>query len=515
MRMRFAALMTLVGTLVTLSLASAQPNEQPPKFTLPNQGTELIRGLLHFHKVTPLSFQALPSEDPQDVIVIVHGLPRLSDPRAKPAWEATRSVLRGGGAVLILAEEQADLAKYFPHPTGLVVTGERVYDPNPESNYRKIAECPIVVAQKPSELDMLLMKLNQPVDASWTLFAGQRVATNLPGALRVTQSSKYCRNVLARFPKGCTIDHEDGPSLAADRLFAVAGTGDGSDIPFRSLIIADPSILSNQMMVAGGEAGGDPAASNLAFANTLVPWLQGPSKRSKCLFVEAGREQLKFDDVLYENLEIPPIPPDLPIPPLPSPFDPGLQQKLTDGANKAIADLEDRDVINRALVGSPGDDRRFSNTMRVLAVIAAVVTFVLLFRLTRSRRHEPNLSAVPKDTGRIVGSGAAGSVARRKEEILQAGNYAPIVREYLHDLFVDRGWDPASPVSKTPPTITFKGSEDRAIREKVRILWGVVFEPADRAITYTRWKELEPMIDVVQQAAAEDRWRFAPSGGIA
>ena len=70
MRMRSAALMTLVGTLVTLSLASAQPNQQPPKFTLPNQGTELIRGLLHFHKVTPLSFEALPSEDPQDVIVI-------------------------------------------------------------------------------------------------------------------------------------------------------------------------------------------------------------------------------------------------------------------------------------------------------------------------------------------------------------------------------------------------------------------------------------------------------------
>ena len=117
-------------------------------------------------------------------------------------------------------------------------------------------------------------------------------------------------------------------------------------------------------------------------------------------------------------------------------------------------------------------------------------------------------------TGRVAGSAAPGSVARRREEVLQTGNYAEYVREYLRDLFAERGFPvPPGPAASELPAVTATGPDAKAVKANLRILWGVACGADQKPIPYSRWKELEPMIDVVRRAADEGRWQFAAPGG--
>ena len=82
---------------------------------------------------------------------------------------------------------------------------------------------------------------------------------------------------------------------------------------------------------------------------------------------------------------------------------------------------------------------------------------VWLSRRIWTIRHQPDLVPIPKDTGRMASSGKPGSIARRREELLQTGNYTPIVREYLQDLFQAQGFDAhgiASSWSDSAPWVT-------------------------------------------------------------
>ena len=178
---------------------------------------------------------------------------------------------------------------------------------------------------------------------------------------------------------------------------------------------------------------GMPPNQNVAFADRVVQWLRGPTERSKCLFIENGVPRTDFDVVRYEALQgMPP----LPVPPMPDPLDPELQRKLTDAINRGIANWQDDDRPNQIVAGT---DERFNRVLRFLAAVAAVVLLVLLVRRAWRGRHEPDVPPVPTDTGRVAGTAPPGSLARRREEILQAGDYGGVVREYLRELFASQG----------------------------------------------------------------------------
>jgi hypothetical protein len=118
--------------------------------------------------------------------------------------------------------------------------------------------------------------------------------------------------------------------------------------------------------------------------------------------------------------------------------------------------------------------------------------------------------AMPRDVGRAAPTSVAGSLTRRREEILQSGNYTELVREYLQEMFVNHGLDPAmrNDPSQTLPKVTVTGREAKTIRSSLCILWEVAFDPQTKPISYSRWKELEPMLDAVQRAAEDGRWHF-------
>ncbi len=508
-----AALLLLVAGLLT---ATAPAAGQPPggPRPVPATGTEFFRGLFRYHKIAPVAPSEIDSRaNLRDTIVVVIGSPWPG------TWNPQRyaqRALRDGGAVLIAVEDQGSLKLYFPQPSVIDVTGEVVASKRPtaDTNYAGDRDCPFVVPSPPPfRIDFANRRVNWDDGPHWQLFAGlDRVAVNRSGAIKAEKRNKYTESVVARFPPEC-VAYPGGRDLPADRAFALAGSGTGDDT-FRCLVLADPSVFSNQMLRASIPAGppdrGQVPAENLLFADRVVQFLRGPNDRSRCLFIENGVPQTSFDDVNIAALQSP----SMPIPPPPDPLNPELQRKLTDAVNRWIAGVQDRDAPNRIVAGDPDDDRRFVRAVQFLAALAAVLTLIALVRRAWRGRHEPDVPPVPTDTGRVAASGPPGSLARRREEILHAGDYTEMVREYLRELFAARGMTAPVPGRGSDlHDIVVRGPGGTTLREYLRILWGVAYGPRPRPVTYSRWKELEPMIDAVRRAADEGRWRVAETGG--
>jgi hypothetical protein len=63
------------------------------------------------------------------------------------------------------------------------------------------------------------------------------------------------------------------------------------------------------------------------------------------------------------------------------------------------------------------------------------------------------------------------------------------------------------------PGVEAHGPDAKTLRGHLRILWEVAYGANPKPVTYSRWKELEPMIETVRRAAGEGRWTF--TGGRA
>ncbi|HET6574341.1 MAG TPA: hypothetical protein VFG68_12095 [Fimbriiglobus sp.] len=497
-----AAGVALAGLFATPGLAQPPANRRDRIPSIPEFGSEAFRGLLHLREVEPVDTADLRDTDYADLIVVVLGYPRPT--LFNPAPHVQRA-LREGGAVLIAIDEPVQLSHYFPEPTNVEITGEQVTTGVKDLAYGGQTYCPFVVPRQPGPFDKDLLTLGSS-ETEWGLFLGiDRLATNVPGSIRVQKESRFVRSRLAGYPPALQLPGRARPGRTDDRQFAVAGSG-GKDSPYRCLVLADPSVFSNQMLAPPP---GWPPNQNVVFADRVVRWLRGPTNRSKCLFIENGVPQTAFDIVRYDAMQS--LPP-LPVPPIPDPLDPELQRKVTDAANRWIARVEDNDSLHKRLAGT---DNRFYRVTRFLAAVAALVLLVLLIRRAWRKRHEPDVPPVPTDTGRVAGTGPPGSLARRREEILQAGDYGPVVREYLQEMFVAQGLPAAADPPHRLPEVRVKGRGGTTLREHLRILWDVAFGPRPRPVNYGRWKELEPMIDAVRRAAADGRWRFEETGDAA
>jgi hypothetical protein len=222
---------------------------------------------------------------------------------------------------------------------------------------------------------------------------------------------------------------------------------------------------------------------------------------------------MKFDDVTFTLGSLPPLPP-LPTPKLPDPLSPEFQKKITDDINKGFADWQESGGPNRMLVGEPGDKSRLMRVLLMMATLFSIIVLLFLLNRVRSRRYNSDRSPVPDDSGRVAASGVPGSIARRREEILQSGQYGGVVREYLRTLFFDRGIENAHSNNPGPmPVLT--GVDAKHLRAEIELFWTIAYEPTLRPILYSRWKELEPMMNSVKTSADADRWRFVSDKGAA
>ena len=477
---------------------SAQPPAPPQSVSA--TGTELFRGLLNYHGVKPLSLDEYRDANRADVILILMG--RRSPLDFEPGY-CSKTLLKGG-SVLIAAEEPlalTDLGYLPPEFSQLQITGKRVCSPRADRCFNANSWCPFIVPQPENIAEQTIRKEERvPLDPARNLMDGlTRVATNVPSVIRVGPPTSEVE--IGSFPRDCQLESVTGPLLPEQSKLVVASTGPANK-PHRLLVIADTGVFSNQMMAGTSNSPTD----NLAFANAVTLWLKTNDTRKKCLFIENGVVITNFDTVKFDNPTVPPItPPNIPDF---DPLSPKFQETFTKVMNDTVGKLQDKDTFNRAILGNFPYDKWLRNA----AFGLGVVFLVWLSRRIWNIRHQPDLVPIPKDTGRMASSGKPGSIARRREELLQTGNYTPIVREYLQDLFQAQGFDfnAITPLEQLPP-VTITGPDAKTLTAQLRKLWDVAYGPKSRPIIYSRWKELEPMIQAVQHAARDGRWRFDSS----
>lgn len=472
--------------------APAQGMPLPPN----DRNTQLFRGLFHFHKIEPEAVANLtPRYDYKNLIVVVLGNPNRQD-----VVNACRFALANGGAVLLASDLSMDFGTYLPSAGRVSFSGfhtlfTEVGDLDRPVFGRRGVISPIlpgvvdqfggrVVGARP-EMDLFAPFGRLEVDGASYLTLGPARPRELP------------RNV-AQYPAGAVVGTPRGQVPATDQhVFAAAGVGDARN-PFRCVAMADPDVFSNKLIYASAPADGVPN-DNLKFANALVQWLKGPEGRTKCLFVENGSVQAKFDEVQFTALQTGPMPP---LPPVPvfNPFDEKFQQNLTDGLNKVAADAQDNNRFNNALADT---NEKKAWVYRAVAILAAVVLFLLVRYRSLAGRFVAGFKPIPKDPHRLGPGTEVGSFEHRRLELLRGGNYGPPVRAYLRQLFEDRGL-PAGYNGDWPPRFRFDLKNKDYLRRAVTTLWAEM--TAAGPISYGRWKELEPLLLAARAAADDDRW---------
>lgn len=474
-------LAALLALFVAGSLSAQQPVALPPN----DEQTQLFRGLFHFHKIEPESLENLDrGYDYSKLIVVVYG----SDPQSRAVTVAARSALANGGAVLVATDSQLQLSAYFPRPADVSVTGKKVLHTRPSAADQGLPDRPLASPKATGGANPFA--------------AIGRIATIGPSYLEMgSRPAGLGLEPVLEFAGGATVS-SGGRFIKYADLFSLPfgfATTDGSAAS-RCAILADQDVFSNQMIYTSGRE--RDATDNLKFANNLVQWLKG-SDRTKCLFVENGQVVGRFDEFEYAAI---PLGPNIPPPPVPNIdiFDRELQQKLADAANQGIDSLQKNDVMNRELLyafNGPG------TLYAVLAVILTFVAYAIVRRKAIAARMRAVFRPIPRDPAMLGPDVPVGSLEHRRLELLRSSDYGPVVRQFVRQLFQERGL-PSEYTGHTLPQVEIDVRRPKFLREAIHSLWAVVRTTAP--IGYGRWKQLEPLLAAVRAAAADDRWRFVP-----
>lgn len=486
----------------------AQAQELPVR--LESDGIDLMQGLCEFHGLQPIAMPYIEEVGYDQVIFII-----LGDVDGHTQLSATvRQGLRRGSAVLIATETKTDLSDFFPDRTNVSVTGEKYLA---LSKTDSILGQPYAQPSDPTGFDTILKQLDPTWDTSsasaeYELFRGySKVATNRPSGLVRKGRTQYLPSVVAEFPEGTFRFGDLNKTIPNTIKLGMAGSGPDAD-SYRVVVLADRSIFTNQMLALETVVtqSGDPTAKvdNLAFANNLVQWLMGPTQRRYCVFIDQGQQLSTFTKT-FTTAEMPDI-----LPPIPSPLDPRIQQRMTDMINSGVQKLEDRDVPNQLIQGSNGSDSRYKRWLLGAATLICVVLTIYLLRRLRSARFEPNMANRPKPNLPKLKDPHPPALKQTHQDVIRHGDFAPYIREYLQLLFTRQGLPPSpDPLQQSKPPKVYVGSQrTKPIRKAIANLWGIAYASSAEPITYMRWKELQPEIELLTRTAERDEWRFNEHG---
>ena len=486
--------------LLAVDPKTGRQNQEPLK-DLPPWGSDVFRGLLSFSGLTPAAAPQRPmlrtANSLGNRIVIVYGAIPADDesPEAEIA-ALIRNTVDAGGSVLLAMRDPYDLSRLLPRPVEYAVTtpGLRFFGqgntPDSLPDDQK-PDCPIVSAQ-PFGLDALI-RPDQSSDKN--PFKGYpRIATYRPACLEPTVNRPQHFVPLAWLPPDCRVESRRGTRLPRNSPFAIGrDTAEGGVGSGKLIVLADERVLSNQMIAL-------PGTDNLPFSLKLISVLKGPDadKRTQVVFYEYGRKKNSFDDVKFNVNQTPP----LPIPP-PQMID-QLGTQLADGM---VDQIDRSDAINGLLSKNQAFYARMISVL--IVILTALAAFLFAFR-SLSGRHKPDRAAMPVAPLARVRP-AKGLVGQMRQEVIVAGDFGPLVREYCRELFVACGLPPGGH-DRLPP-ISYKGRVENtpALLADLTKLWATTYGPQTR-ITLATWKDLEPMLQRVWRAAEAGRWSFAPAG---
>lgn len=500
----FALLVMLAAIPAAAQEPRAEERKQP---TVPADGTEVFQYLLDKAKLKPVKANEVWNMGAtRDTIVIVLGSTNNLRTGHQPLHLAATAI-NNGGAALVASDTRTNLQN-FPNahdfngnhtriPTGRVARGDRaasLFMPHQSDNMPFV----VPLAPRPGQ-----------AGPEWELFDGlERIATNRPSFIHVTNPRGEFASLLASYPDDCRFnDLDTGANGLIDQrrqFFAVGSSGQhlfNRGQRFRFLLLADPSVFINQMMLASDENG---RTDNLEFAARAVAYLaerEDGGRRTRCLLIQNG-EVIEDFSQLRGMMQ----------PPLPLPNIMAMQDKLTDFGNKILDHFQTNDTSNKMLLGTDPEKRERS----FLGILKYVVCTLLLIRLVWYVLKRTWVAKRPADgppppagglPSQVRKTKPRGLFERREKELLRRNNIYEPVRMIVRDMLLAAG-APENPGKRLPEVeIADVVNRPDTLVDALTDLWKIAFGPA-RVVTLQRWKLLEPLFERVRQAHAEGKWRF-------
>lgn len=464
--------------------AAAQPAPAKPPLEIGGEGTELFRGFLDHAGIKPVTadeYSKLKRYD--DVILISLGNHRLApDPNLSPL--ARFPQFAASGSVLIASDTwvEVTLDKGTEAERKFLIDGARVQC-SVNGSFLREPTCPFVVPIRSNgeeSIHKIFNGLERPV------------ATNSPSFIRPAMWGGLIQFPLARFPSR-SVPQGQRFFLPDDAYFAVGGEGPDEGIRTntnRFLMLADHSIFINQMLI-------EENTDNLELTYRIIEFLQGPRKqRKRCAFFYDGQLIDHFDDLrqAYAKQNAPTIPQVNLW---------AMQEKLTDLGNAIIDRLQINNAHNNLLLGSGNQDRALTIIARFFLILASVVAcFFLVRRLWRTRKPT---DIPPPPTVAVASSGPPGVFDRRQKELLRRDNLLEPVRDLVREFFASIGVHGEGRMPKV--VIADVVRKPDSLRSAIKDFWNIAYGPP-RALSVSRWRELEPFFIRLRQAHIDGKWRF-------
>lgn len=487
------AIALAMGPLAPLPAQDLPPSTAPAE--LPPNGTEIFRGLLEVNGIKPWnsSGQGMPTAA-ENILVIVYGDPG-------PQAGTIRNLVGSYHAVVALRG---------PYDLDQIVLGskDRMTDtefmatepatkpevlPDPQGQ-----QCPFVV---PLASANLLDRLESSSRNPFGPFT--RIATRQPSMIRRAPRNEPVlgmifepvatlpRTVRNRHALGAPPDRRDVFAILGERPVLSVRNGQRTESKRLTVIMADEHPFSNGLLALDG-------TDNLAFAMGMIKNFKARGVM-QCLFFEYGEPKTSFDDVKFR---LTPSVPPLPIPPPPI-----ADMIATQIADQAADQMDKSNFLNNVFRERPlwlGRLIAFG-----LGVILIGLTWTVVRRVW-GRFHQPDQVPMPVHPFAKIKT-AAGMVGQLQRDVIVGGDYGPVVRDYLRDLFVALGYDPqpGTPMPALPPPLKYEGKRENAGRliQDFAAAWRIY--AAEDRISLAMWKELEPKLVKLWKSAQAGRWRFA------
>ncbi len=479
----FLALCFLAFVLGAMEIDSLRARAASPADAIPQgQRTDAFRRLLHVLGFQPIgNFAALKAHPGESLLVVLGDPSCLSE--AFAAGEL-RSFVESGGAVLIATDKPTlgPAGAQLSRLAGVTVTGEMLVcaPVKPDDIYFGEPCCPFVLpfadamgSKAASNVLGLLTSLagvgNRP-----SLFRSpqpergelRRVASNAPSRLQINSSSWWLPSGifrLAELPNHCleassTLQRSTFPSPPAFRigapvkpkqitspLFAVGGAvGKG-----RALVLADHSLFINRMILPSD-------TDNLEFAANCLHWLRGGAstptealralnesknlqsltgQRTKVLFWDDGRVRSDFNVPLVRV----PVKPTM-----------AMEPAIVAAVDKTIANLEEKDAFNRALLDRLDDwaGGRHRLPRYVVYVLTFAMCLLLGYRFLWRGRYRGDFAVPTPVDGVEPRRTNLSFLDQRRRSLLRSGNFWETAHLLAREFFDSVGF---SPRGSSPP----------------------------------------------------------------
>ncbi len=479
----FLALPFLVFVLGAMEMDSLRACAASPTDAIPQgQRTDAFRRLLHVLGFQPIgNFTALKARPSESLLIVLGDPSCLSN--AFGVGEL-RSYVESGGAVLIATDKPTlgPAGAQLSRLAGVTVTGEMLVcaPVKPDDIYFGEPCCPFVLPFT----EAMGLKATSNVLGLLTTLAGvgnrpslfrspqpergelRRVASNAPsrlalnsdswwlpsGIYRLAELPNHCldaasplRRTPSRSPPILRIGAPARPLPTAPPLFAVGGTvGKG-----RALVLADHSLFINRMILPSD-------TDNLEFAANCLHWLRGgastPTEALRALNESKNLESLTGQRTKVLFWDDGRIRSDLNVPSVKVPVKPSMAMEpaIVAAVDKTIANLEERDAFNRALLDRLDDWA--GGRHRLLRYVVYVLTFAMClllgYRFLWRGRYRGDFAVPAPVDGVEPRRTSLSYLDQRRRSLLRSGNVWETAHLLAREFFDSVGF---SPRGSSPP----------------------------------------------------------------